>query len=195
LFDFIRLKVIKSFCYQDLHLTHLTKQLVAYSANQSKEKHQRKEKHDERKDNHSNFKIAYFSPFFLLLPVVKAKEKDDREEIGLFGNDNLDQSTKLSRRRQFNFIADVVELVLPSIVQIEQKQHTLFGIAAVANGSGFIVDESGIILTNAHVVRDINADLIVKLNDGYTYKGRVVKIDKSADLAIVKIDCVGVIFI
>lgn len=175
-----------------MNLIQVSKHLAPYLAIQSIE-NQHKEKQEQKNDKYAKFKFAYFS-FFFLFPTMMAKEKDEKES-DLFSNDNSDQlSKKHTRRSQFNFIADVVELVLPSIVQIEQKQHTLFGIAAVANGSGFIVDENGIILTNAHVVRDINADLVVKLNDGRTYKGRVVKLDKSADLAIVKIDCVGALF-
>ena len=181
---------------QDLNLIQFTKQLANFSSIKTNESHQHKEKREQKYNEYARFKshFAYF-PLFFMFPTMMAKEKDEGEESDLFTIDNSDQLTKkLSRRSQFNFIADVVELVLPSIVQIEQKQHTLFGIAAVANGSGFIVDEDGIILTNAHVVRDISADLVVKLNDGRTYKGRVVKIDKSADLAIIKIDCVGLFY-
>ncbi len=57
-------------------------------------------------------------------------------------------------------------------------------------GSGFIIDKSGIILTNAHVVS--NADKVtVTLKDGRTFNGKVKGTDEVTDLAIVGIDTKG----
>ena len=54
-------------------------------------------------------------------------------------------------------------------------------------GSGFIIDRQGIILTNAHVV--IGADRVrVSLRDGRTFEGEVRGIDRLSDLAVVKIE-------
>ncbi|XTZ19465.1 MAG: HhoA/HhoB/HtrA family serine endopeptidase [cyanobacterium endosymbiont of Rhopalodia fuxianensis] len=53
-------------------------------------------------------------------------------------------------------------------------------------GSGFIIDENGIILTNAHVVN--KADKVtVTLKDGRTFNGEVRGTDEVTDLAVVKI--------
>jgi len=57
---------------------------------------------------------------------------------------------------------------------------------AISNGSGFIVREDGIILTNAHVVGN-NAKVRVKLNDGRSFDGYVQAVDPVSDLATVKI--------
>ncbi|MBW4519815.1 MAG: trypsin-like peptidase domain-containing protein [Scytolyngbya sp. HA4215-MV1] len=54
-------------------------------------------------------------------------------------------------------------------------------------GSGFIVDKSGIILTNSHVVN--GADKVtVTLKDGRVFEGKVRGADEVTDLAVVKID-------
>ena len=54
-------------------------------------------------------------------------------------------------------------------------------------GSGFIVDAKGIVLTNSHVVK--NADKVtVILKDGRIFKGTVQGTDELTDLAVVKID-------
>ena len=53
-------------------------------------------------------------------------------------------------------------------------------------GSGFIVDEQGIILTNAHVVKDAD-NVTVRLRDGRTFQGEVKGVDEPSDLAVVKI--------
>ena len=53
-------------------------------------------------------------------------------------------------------------------------------------GSGFIIDGSGIILTNAHVVND--ADTVsVTLKDGRSFEGKVQGVDEVSDLAVVKL--------
>jgi S1-C subfamily serine protease len=54
-------------------------------------------------------------------------------------------------------------------------------------GSGFIIDGSGVILTNAHVVD--NADRVsVRLKDGRTFDGEVRGVDEVTDMAVVKIN-------
>jgi S1-C subfamily serine protease len=60
----------------------------------------------------------------------------------------------------------------------------------VGQGSGFIIDSSGVILTNAHVVA--NADKVtVTLKDGRIFNGKVKGTDEVTDLAVVKIDPQG----
>ncbi|MFB2977904.1 HhoA/HhoB/HtrA family serine endopeptidase [Microseira sp. BLCC-F43] len=57
-------------------------------------------------------------------------------------------------------------------------------------GSGFIIDKSGIILTNAHVV-DSADKVTVTLKDGRQLEGRVQGADEVTDLAVVKINTGG----
>jgi serine protease Do len=52
-------------------------------------------------------------------------------------------------------------------------------------GSGFIVDPSGIVVTNNHVIADAD-EINVILNDGTKIKAEVVGIDKRTDLAVLK---------
>ncbi|WP_267209718.1 trypsin-like peptidase domain-containing protein, partial [Brucella melitensis] len=54
-------------------------------------------------------------------------------------------------------------------------------------GSGFIIDKSGLILTNAHVV-DKADRVTVRLKDGRSFDGKVQGIDEVTDLAVVKIN-------
>jgi serine protease Do len=56
-----------------------------------------------------------------------------------------------------------------------------------AQGSGFIVDPSGIIITNAHVVKDAK-DVTVKLTDRREYRAKVLGADAKTDIAVLKID-------
>ena len=55
-------------------------------------------------------------------------------------------------------------------------------------GSGVIVDKSGLIVTNAHVIRSSGkADIRVVLSDRREFKARVVLEDKKTDIAILRI--------
>lgn len=56
-----------------------------------------------------------------------------------------------------------------------------------AVGSGFIVDKSGYILTNEHVIDDAGK-IVVKLDSGDEFVARVVGVDEETDLAVLKID-------
>lgn len=58
-------------------------------------------------------------------------------------------------------------------------------------GSGFIVSEDGIIVTNKHVVSDTSATYKVITSDNKTYTAEKVFRDPLNDLAIVKIDAKG----
>jgi serine protease Do len=54
-------------------------------------------------------------------------------------------------------------------------------------GTGIVLDPRGYIVTNHHVVDDVQS-LRVRLVDGTTCPARVLAIDKEADLAVIKID-------
>lgn len=56
-----------------------------------------------------------------------------------------------------------------------------------AVGSGFIVDKSGYIITNAHVVEEA-ARITVKLDSGEEFTARVIGTDDQTDIAVLKID-------
>ncbi len=54
-------------------------------------------------------------------------------------------------------------------------------------GSGFLIDKSGVLLTNSHVVN--GADKVtVTLKDGRKFEGKVRGVDEVTDLAVVKIE-------
>jgi len=57
----------------------------------------------------------------------------------------------------------------------------------VGGGSGFIVDPSGIILTNRHVIADPKAEYIVVLTDERKFKAEVLARDPINDVAVLKI--------
>jgi serine protease Do len=54
-------------------------------------------------------------------------------------------------------------------------------------GSGFIISSDGLILTNAHVVREAK-DVTVKLSDRREYTAKVLGLDTATDIAVLRID-------
>ncbi len=57
-------------------------------------------------------------------------------------------------------------------------------------GSGFIIAEDGLILTNAHVVQGAK-QVTVKLNDRREYTAKVLGADEMTDIAVLRIDAKG----
>jgi len=55
-------------------------------------------------------------------------------------------------------------------------------------GTGFIIDSSGIIVSNNHVVQNPDLNYSVILSDGTTYPAKVMGMDKFDDVALLKID-------
>jgi serine protease Do len=53
-------------------------------------------------------------------------------------------------------------------------------------GSGFIIDTSGVVVTNNHVIADAD-EINVILNDGTKIKAELVGVDKKTDLAVLKL--------
>jgi serine protease Do len=100
---------------------------------------------------------------------------------------------ELSRASQM-----VSQAVAPSVVHIntegqptEIRTTRLPGMRipmpSDGQGSGFIVDAAGYVLTNAHVVRG-SREIAVTLADGRKVPGSVLSIDDETDLALLKIE-------
>src|SRR4030042_2036617 len=88
-------------------------------------------------------------------------------------------------------IADVVALVKPSVVAInpEYVSYDIFNrpYEQQGAGSGWIIDEDGLIVTNNHVVEGAES-ITVTLDDGNTYTADTNSIftDSLNDIAIIK---------
>ncbi|MDC3243193.1 Do family serine endopeptidase [Candidatus Pelagibacter sp.] len=58
---------------------------------------------------------------------------------------------------------------------------------SAALGSGFIIDEKGIVITNNHVIQDAE-DIVVRVGGDKEYKATIVGQDPLSDIAVLKID-------
>ncbi len=77
----------------------------------------------------------------------------------------------------------------PSPFEFKIPQYRQKGIEKkeVGGGTGFIISEDGMILTNKHVVLDEKADYTVFTNEGRKFSAKVLARDPIQDLAIIKI--------
>ena len=109
--------------------------------------------------------------------------------------------------------ADLAERLMPSVVNISTTQTVVsntnpfpfefppgspledmfkeFGTPqerkSSALGSGFIIDETGIVITNNHVIKDAE-DIVVKVNGDKEYKAKVLGSDPLMDIAVLKLE-------
>ena len=110
--------------------------------------------------------------------------------------------------------ADLAEKLMPSVVKISTTQTITttrsnpftfefppgspfedmfkdFGTPqqrqASALGSGFIIDEKGIVITNNHVIQGAD-DIVVRVNGEEEYKAKIVGADPLSDVAVLQIE-------
>ncbi len=108
-----------------------------------------------------------------------------------------------------NFIARAVEKVGPAVVRIDASRTVRARVPSIFNdpffrqffgsevpesrtrveqgtGSGFIISNDGLVLTNAHVVAGADTVSVI-LKDGRSLQGRVMGQDQITDVAVIKI--------
>ncbi|MEM7740286.1 MAG: trypsin-like peptidase domain-containing protein [Pseudomonadota bacterium] len=84
--------------------------------------------------------------------------------------------------------ADLAENVLPSVVNVSAVAVGPGSAASepVALGSGFVVDQSGLVVTNNHVIENAR-NVVVIFDDGSQYQVELLGRDVETDLALLKI--------
>ncbi len=95
-----------------------------------------------------------------------------------------------SAGQPYNSVTEVYHAVSASVVEIttETVQMSLWGqYVSSGAGSGVIIEESGIIVTNYHVIEGAKT-VTVRLTDGSEYNASLVGYDEAGDLAVIKID-------
>ncbi|XP_034115947.1 serine protease HTRA2, mitochondrial [Drosophila nasuta] len=131
--------------------------------------------------------FRFFVPFSL--GALASTIVTNREEL----TPTISARSLSGRRREFNFIADVVAGCADSVVYIEIKDTRHFDYFSgqpitASNGSGFVIEQNGLILTNAHVViNKPNTMVQVRLSDGRTFPATIEDVDQTSDLATLRI--------
>ena len=149
-------------------------------------------------------RLAFILVFILLVFAMLALSPRLAKDIAYAWNVGIERARAEAARK---FLADnplavseqrvawVAKAVAPSVVGIytitprppEERGYGGFDSLEPGIGSGVIVDTQGYVLTNFHVID--NAHLIlVRLSDGREVEADIVGRDRSADLAVLRID-------
>jgi len=96
-------------------------------------------------------------------------------------------TSKISERPHQTPISyhDGIVKVAPAVVSLFAKNSA--DNQPTSQGSGVIVDANGIVLTNLHLVEDLDLITVV-LSDGRSYAAKLIGSDQETDLAVVKIE-------
>ena len=114
------------------------------------------------------------SPSVVSIVISKNLPVYEQQWVNPFGDTNRNDS--------FGDVFPGFNFQIPQQVQNGTKYQE------VGAGSGFIVSEDGLVLTNKHVVSDNKADYTVFMNDGKKYSAKVLALDPVQDLAVIKIE-------
>lgn len=118
-----------------------------------------------------------------------------QQNVGVSANHNINPEAEYNSDGTYKYTRDLVKAVQDSIVYIEvfvesRGKKTLYGSA-----SGIIISKDGYIVTNHHVVEDVdsytvkvnNTDPQTGLSESETYDAELIGTDKETDLAVLKI--------
>jgi serine protease Do len=114
------------------------------------------------------------------------------------------QSSIAASRR--TAITTAVERVAPSVVTVQTESvervpadfYEMYNGQSTGErrnagiGSGFVIRADGVIVTNAHVVEGASK-VSVAMRDGTSYPAKVIGVDETNDLAVIKIDAKGLV--
>ena len=116
---------------------------------------------------------------------TRSENADSSKEAALSnGMHELHQDTRqinASSPVELRDVSDIYESASPSVVSIGIPRQGIIG-------SGFIVDATGIIATNYHVVSFTNASYFVQLQDGNRYEVQSVTRRPENDLALLRVN-------
>lgn len=134
--------------------------------------------------NRSSSKSAYHILAIVLACLVNCSNAVENSVNTDKYNSNRNQELALSR----NFIADVVESVLPTVVNIVCSNHSSF-VTTQSSGSGFIISNDGFIVTNEHVISSSSdGKVIITLSNQRKVEGYIHSRDARSDIALVQIN-------
>ncbi len=126
--------------------------------------------------------------------IINNKVYVDVEALSTSLNYNVNKtnSTVNITNNNADLIPNIVKSIGPSVVGIigNSRLEDKSGVEGLALGSGVIIKSGGEILTNAHVVKNMSR-IVVVLSDGTGYEARIKYIDVDSDLAVIKIDKIG----
>lgn len=145
----------------------------------------------------SYFTYKNFSQLQDLVCMVTGDEKEENEETQEI--ESGDENKQIIVNSDEKLTIDIVKESSPSVVSIAVTEVALLQGKGVIDqssniGTGFIVDTSGTIITNQHVVSEETSTYKVVTSDGEEYPVKQILRDDLYDIAILEIDSKGKTF-
>ncbi|MBP5204553.1 trypsin-like peptidase domain-containing protein [bacterium] len=136
---------------------------------------------------------TWFRDFTDTVKIESKKDSDTTEEKNDSSESkNTSDNIVLNVTSEEKSRIEIVKQSMPSVVSIAVSSVSLNQSGTVDTtsniGTGFIVDSSGIVVTNNHVVEDTSSDYVVVTSDGTVYKTKEILKDSAYDIAIIQID-------
>lgn len=128
------------------------------------------------------FSAAHAAPSANLPDFTAIVEKEGRAVVNISTTSTIRESSA-----QFGGDDETLEFLRRFGFPVPQGRAQPRERQAQSLGSGFIIDSSGYILTNAHVVAEAD-EITVKLTDKRTFKAKVIGADGRTDVALLKIE-------
>ena len=97
------------------------------------------------------------------------------------------KSSSANPQNQEDLLINLYNQANPAVVNITVYQQAPQGIVPVGTGSGFVFDDNGRIVTNAHVVQDAE-QLDVTFSDGQIQSAETIGVDRNSDLAVIQVE-------
>lgn len=122
---------------------------------------------------------------FILMPAEEISTSDliisNGHDVTKFGDE-----TTLSTKKSLTLV-ELFEKSESGVVRIDVDNINSFQEAGTTLGSGFVFDDSGHIITNAHVI-DGASNITITFLDGSQYHAQLVGSDKFTDIAVIKVE-------
>ena len=136
------------------------------------------EQPSEYPDDYQDFFSRYYTPVETKNSVVSIPRSDEKIEFSL----------KLERKKNTELtLQQLYSSCSPCIVAIAGYQK---GIVGYNWGTGVVLSEDGLILTNTHVIDQCDRAEVI-LGDNATYTASLIGADSTSDIALLKIEAAG----
>ena len=150
---------------------------------------------EKTKRKSSSFNVIFLSSFFtsvIVLSFLFFFGVFEEEEVVLPEPITITETVKekelIMPRVDSTEVVSVAEIATKTIVQLqvgELNQDDEF--ISVGGGSGVVIDEEGLIITNHHVIEG-TTDVRVIFEDGRMYEATIIGSDRLTDIGVVKIE-------
>ncbi len=126
---------------------------------------------------------------FVLMPPTAIQRPDVPPNVLITTNGHsvniVGETTPIFERKNLSLI-EIFEQSEAGVVRVN-VQRTIQVLGTSSVGSGFVFDNNGHIITNAHVIEDVEK-IVVTFLDGNSYNAKLVGKDPFTDISVIKVD-------